>query len=261
MARCRPERLQLTAHSHRSDTTASSSDEIWRPKEDRGEDSSAGDRKANATFLKNRSRPHTPWAGRLSAQTRRGPHASPRLPALFAAHSVSLLAYLVPVLAGPQSEDSVTEGVEGVAEVGALEAMAVQHLQSVEHPSDGEAYATEVAKGTLGGLLRSGSQTRVSSSPRPFPKRPSYFPFPWRPPAVASWHLSKDQRTSTACPRSLICCSISRNFARTCETEKAGKRAGPRAPVPHSESLLLKARLGLASRSRGGTRRSVRLTC
>lgn len=45
---------------------------------------------------------------------------------------------------------------------------------------------------------------------------------PWHPPAVASWHLSKDQRTSTACPRSLICCSISRNFARTCDTENDG---------------------------------------
>lgn len=34
-------------------------------------------------------------------------------------------------------------------------------------------------------------------------------------PAVVSWHLSNDQRTSTAWPRSFICCSISRSFART----------------------------------------------
>lgn len=175
MARCRPERLQLTAHSHSSATTASSSDEIWGPK-DRDEYGGAGDRKPSSTFLKNRSRPHTPWASGLSAQTRRGPHTSPRLPALFATYSVSLLAYLVPILARPQAKDSVTKGVEGVAEVRALEAMAVQHLQSVEHPSNGEACATKVAKGTFRSLLQPSSQTRVSSPPRPFPKCPSYYP-------------------------------------------------------------------------------------
>lgn len=47
----------------------------------------------------------------------------------------------------------------------------------------------------------------------------------WRshscPPAVVSWHLSKDQRNSTACPLSLICSSISLTLARTWETSHA----------------------------------------
>lgn len=54
---------------------------------------------------------------------------------------------------------------------------------------------------------------------------PNVIPVLGHAPAVASWHLSKDQRTSTACPRSLICCSISRNFARTCDSNKAGFKA------------------------------------
>lgn len=62
----------------------------------------------------------------------------------------------------------------------------------------------------------------------PFPQTSFLLPVPWHPPAVASWHLSKDQRTSTACPRSLICCSISRNFARTCDIEKDGFKDVPR---------------------------------
>lgn len=119
-----------------------------------------------------------PWASQLSAQIHRGPHASPRLPALCAAHSVFLRAYLVPILARPQAKDSVTKGVEGVAEVRALEAMAVQYLQSVEHPANGEACATKVAKGTFGGLLQSGSQTCVTSLPLPFPQTSFSLPGP-----------------------------------------------------------------------------------
>lgn len=43
-----------------------------------------------------------------SLLSRRGPHASPHLPALFYSHTLSLLAYLVPILARAQAKDSVT---------------------------------------------------------------------------------------------------------------------------------------------------------
>lgn len=59
---------------------------------------------------------------------------------LFFTSSLPLLAYyLVPILARPQSKDSITEGIKRVAEVRALKTMAVQHFQSMEHPSNGEA--------------------------------------------------------------------------------------------------------------------------
>lgn len=43
-----------------------------------------------------------------------------------------------------------------------------------------------------------------------------YDPF-WCLPAVDSWHLSNDHRTSTARPLCFICCSTSKIFARTCK--------------------------------------------
>lgn len=64
------------------------------------------------------------------------------------APSVPLLAYLVPILARAQSKDSVTKGVKRVAEVRALKTMAVQHFQSMEHPSNGEASGGKAVKGT-----------------------------------------------------------------------------------------------------------------
>lgn len=82
-------------------------------------------------------------------------HALPCLPlrctvalAMFLAPSVPLLAYLVPVLARAQSKDPVTKGVKRVAEVRALKTVAVQHFQSMEHPSNGEASGGKAGKGT-----------------------------------------------------------------------------------------------------------------
>lgn len=81
--------------------------------------------------------------------------ASPCLPlmctialATFFAPSSPLLAYLVPILARPQSKDSVTKGVERITEVRAFKTMAVQHFQSMEHPSNGEASGGKPVKGT-----------------------------------------------------------------------------------------------------------------
>lgn len=50
IARCLPERLQLTAHSHSNDTTASSSEEIWREKETR-EKGRVEDRQSNSKLF------------------------------------------------------------------------------------------------------------------------------------------------------------------------------------------------------------------
>lgn len=88
---------------------------------------------------------------------------------------VPLLAYLVPVLARPQSKDSVTEGVKRVAKVRAVKTMAVQHFQGMEHPSDGEAYRGAAAKG-MHLPMQSDSQTSRPYQSRPLPKHLSYYP-------------------------------------------------------------------------------------
>lgn len=129
--------------------------------------------------------------------------------------------YLVSIFTLAWPEDSVVEWVQRITEVRLLKAVVVQNLQCVQHSTDCEAWSeTQTENIMLSHIFqKAGKHLLPAATLLGFHLFLKVLEL--NLPAVVSWHLSKDQRNSTACPLSLICSSISLSFARTCGEKNA----------------------------------------